>query len=296
MDFKIVSGKLQEPMRIVFYGKDGVGKTEFASQAPGAIFLCAEQGTGHLDVKRFPNPSTFTEVEEMVKWLAQADRGYETLVIDSLDWLEPMLDKRCEVELKKELSQIGWQNGYKYANAKMKDFISLLGTIKKMNIIALAHSKVKTFQDPGTGSGYDRYQLALRDETANMWRQWADAVIFADYQVFKRDIEDRFAVGEGKRVMYTEERPSHQAKNRYSLPYCLPLEKGKGWSTLVDAIKSGGSDPKILVKECMDLMSVLTDEKKRADSIKYVETIAENPSLLTAFKSKLVAIKNGGVA
>lgn len=296
MDFKITSGKLNEPMRLVLYGKDGVGKTELASQFPDPIFICAEQGTGHLDVNRFPEPKNFTEVEEMIKYLQ--DKGkYKTLVIDTLDWMEALLHKRCETELGKELSKIGYNKGYEYALEKTRDFVNLLKTVSKtMNVVCLAHSRIRTFQDPGTGSGYDRYQLALRDDTANVWRQWADAVLFLDYQVFKRDSEDRFAQGEGKRIMYTEERPSHQAKNRYSLPFSLDMPKNKGYGILISAIKAGGSDPSILVKEITDLLPVITDEKKRAASQAYVKEIAENPSLLAEFKSKLVAIKNGGVA
>ena len=40
------------------------------------------------------------------------------------------------------------------------------------------------------------------------------------------------ALGTGKRVMHTEERPAYLAKNRYELPETLPLD----WSEFVKAM------------------------------------------------------------
>lgn len=293
MEFKITSGKLKEPLRLLVYGRDGVGKTDFASQAPKPIFICAEQGTANFDVSRFPEPKTFSEVEDMVTWLSEADRGYETLVIDTIDWMELLHNKKCEVELGKELSKIGYNNGFKYANQKFMEFVASLSRLKKMNVIALAHSKSKTFNDPATGSGYDKYHLALREENANVFRQWADAVLFFDYQIFKKDDDDRFAFGEGKRVMYTEERPGFQAKCRFPVPACMPLDRGQGWKTFMDAVSAGEVSPEVLLKEIDGLMDAVKDETKRKQAEEYVKSVSKDPRLLKEFKLKLVALKNG---
>ena len=299
MDFssQITRGKLKEPIRAVIYGKDGVGKTGFASEAPKTIFICAEErGTSQYDVARFPVADHITKIRDMISWLAEKPRGHETLAIDTLDWIEPLIHKECEEELGKPIAKVGYNKGYELALTKTRDFINLLSGIKDMNILALAHSRIKTFQDPGAGSGYDRYQLALRDETANVWRQWASAVLFLDYEVMKADKEDRFAVGSGKRVMYTEERPSQQAKNRYNLPYMLPLKKGESWKTFIQAVNNGGVAPDVLFKEVKDLLKYVQDDKKRKETEDYVVLIKDNPQALVEIKSKLLALANGGVA
>lgn len=297
MDYSslIKSGITKEPLRLVVYGKDGVGKTDLASQAPGVIFVPIENGCGRYNVSKFPEPKTMQEVRDMVDWLSKNMSKHQTIVLDSIDWLERLIHKEVEVEQGKEISKIGFNKGYESALMKTRDFIDSLSKLKEINVVVLAHSKVKTFQDPGMASGYDRYQLALRDDTANVWRQWASAVIFCDYEVFKQDAEDRFALGEGKRVMYTEERPSHQAKNRFDLPYKLPLDKGKGWKTLIDAIDAGGASPDILMKEITELLPVLTDAKKRQATEEYIKAQSNNRVALQDIKNKLVAIKNGGI-
>lgn len=299
MDFtgKITSGKLKEPFRLVCYGKDGVGKTDFASQSEDPIFICAEQGTGNFDVKRFPAPEFFKDILDMVDWMVEQEKkgGPKTLVIDTIDWMERMIDKQCEAELGKELSKVGFQGGFKLSHAKHADFIASLARLKKTNVIALAHAKVKTFQDPGTGTGYDKYNLSLRDDIANVWRQWADAVLYFDYETFKKSEDDRFAFGEGKRVMYTEERPGFHAKCRYPVPFQMRLDRGKGWKTFTDAVAAGEVKPEVLLKEIDELMVVVTDETKKKASVDYVKSISNDPRLLSEFKSKLVAIKNGVV-
>ena len=295
MDYSksIKSGKLQEPIRAVIYGKDGTGKTDLASQAPDVIFICAEQGTAQYDVNRFPEPKTMQEVRDMISWLNTGDHKHKTLAIDSIDWLEPLIHKEVELEQGKEISKIGFNKGYESALSKTRDFINSLP--KNMNVLAISHSRIKTFNDPGMGSGYDRYQLSQRDDTANVWRQWASEVLFLDYEVYKTDSEDRFAVGEGKRVMYTEERPSHQAKNRHNLPFRLSLDKGKGWKTLTDAMAAGGASPEVLLKEIAELLPVVPDAAKRKATEEYVKAQSNNLVALTELKNKLVAIKNGGI-
>lgn len=295
MDYssKIVSGKLKEHLRLVLYGKDGTGKTDFASQAPDSVWICAEDGTAGYDVARLPQPKTMSDVRDMIAWLNSGNHKHKTLVIDSIDWLEPLIHKEVEAEQGKEISKIGFNKGYESALVKTRDFINSLP--KNMNILALSHSRIKTFNDPGMGSGYDRYQLSQRDDTANVWRQWASEVLFLDYEVFKSDSEDRFAIGEGKRVAYTEERPSHQAKNRHNLPFRLSIEKGKGFKTLMDAMDAGGASPEVVYKEILELLPVLTDAKKRADTEAYIKAQSNNLVALTDIKQKLVAIKNGGI-
>ena len=48
----IKSGRLQKPVKAVFYGLEGTGKTTLAAQTPDPLILDTEGGTTYLDVKR----------------------------------------------------------------------------------------------------------------------------------------------------------------------------------------------------------------------------------------------------
>ena len=77
-----------------------------------------------------------------------------------------------------------------------------------------------------------------REGASALAQEWADVVGFLNNKTYvektKRGIKDviRRGVGLGERVLYTEERPSHYAKNRYSLPAELDMPKGGCYAAL----------------------------------------------------------------
>ena len=90
---KVDVGKKQMNHLILLYGVAGVGKTTFASKAPSPLFLPTEDGTSHLDVARLERPKEWSDVLGMVTELIKGKHDYKTLVIDTLDGLEPILFK-----------------------------------------------------------------------------------------------------------------------------------------------------------------------------------------------------------
>src|SRR3990167_8891677 len=84
-------GIRQAPDRILLYGTEGIGKSTFGAHAPDPIFLAAEDGVRHLDVASFPEPKTWAEVMEAVGTLLTETHTYKTLVVDTLDWIEPLI-------------------------------------------------------------------------------------------------------------------------------------------------------------------------------------------------------------
>ena len=88
---QVTKGKIVRPLCIMVYGSDGVGKTTLGSQAPSPVFLGPELGTANLDVSRFPTPKHWRDIEAAITALTDEPHDFKTLVIDSLDWIEPML-------------------------------------------------------------------------------------------------------------------------------------------------------------------------------------------------------------
>ena len=81
--------KLKAP-KLILYGGAGIGKSTFGSMLKAPIFLLTEDGLGKIQVDHFPLAGTFDEVIANITSLIEEDHSYKILVIDSLDWLEPL--------------------------------------------------------------------------------------------------------------------------------------------------------------------------------------------------------------
>lgn len=95
---------------------------------------------------------------------------------------------------------------------------------------------------------YDRWELKLissqKCSIANMLKEWADMVLFANYETIVVKSEDKKAKAQGgRRVMYTTHHPCWDAKNRFDLPEKLPFEYEKvAYCFLNDAPASAPSE------------------------------------------------------
>jgi hypothetical protein len=218
------------PLRILMVGPEGIGKTTFAADAPSPIFLGAEDGFGLLSPDTFPEPKTWAEVMAALRTLESTDHAFKTLVIDTLDWLEPLCWRAvCTEGGKLSIKDFGFGDGFTAAVEKWRVFISALEQIRRvkgMHVILLAHTAIKKFNNP-EGEDYDQYRLALNDKAAGLFRQWVDAILFAQFRVIveKGDKTKKSkAIGTPERVVHTVKRAAFDSKNRYELPDTLPLE------------------------------------------------------------------------
>jgi hypothetical protein len=252
----VASGKRILPPKVVIYGVGGIGKTSFGAAAPDPVFIFTEDGQGALDVARFepggqPTFRRWSDILDAVGELYTADHAYKTLVVDSIDFAEPMLwrhtaDKHGASDIE-DKAVLGYGKGYVYAAEELRHLLEGLDALRRdrgMAIILIAHSEIKRFESPDAES-YDRYQIALQKRSAALVHDWADCLLFANWKAHivkdeeKGQKQDRRrAVGRGERVIYTEERPAYWAKNRYSLPHELPLS----WPAFIDAMKGADTD------------------------------------------------------
>ena len=256
---QVTKGKVVRPLCILVFGGDGIGKTTLGSQAPSPVFLGPEIGTANLDVSRFPTPKHWKDIEAAIVALTNEEHDFKTLVIDSLDWIEPMLFKAiCEDYNCKsiELAAGGYGKGYVEATSRwglLKDKLETLRNQRGMNIILIAHSEVVSFLDPSTQLSYQRYELKLHKRSSALWREYVDAVLFCNLKIFARKEGNNVqALSDGARVMYTERRPGWDAKNRFG----LPLELDLSWTSLVDAIAR--AEPESLETVKAKIESMLT--------------------------------------
>ncbi len=243
----VTRGKIKRAKFIIVYGVDGVGKTSLAADAPNPVFLGAEKGTDQLDVNRFPQPKKWVDVTKAVQELLTQPHDFKTLVVDTLDWLEPLVwQDVCERSGVKsiELANGGYGKGYTEALTTWNNFRLLLERLRderKMNIVLLGHTEIENFTDPtNEQNAYQRYVLKLHKKAAALWREAADAVFFAHYVVLKKEdkIDKKMRYfDEDRRVLYTERRAGWDAKNRYGLRPQIDLK----WSAIEEGIERGAT-------------------------------------------------------
>lgn len=235
-----------KPQKILLYGVQGLGKTTFGSTFEKPILLRTEDGASALDIPTFPQViSDFAQMEEAIKAL-HGKHGYKTLVLDSLDWMEPIIwNKTCLDHGKNSIEEFGFGKGYVEADANWRHFMGGFDSLRLnmgMNIVMIAHAEIKTFNSPET-EPYDRYQIKLHKRAFGLWQEWADMVLFTNYKTNIEKTEGGFnkevkrGTGNGERIIYTEERPAFLAKNRWGLPAEIYIGQDKTWSAFHQALK-----------------------------------------------------------
>lgn len=226
------------PPRVLLYGVQGIGKSTLASFCPKPVFIPVEDGIAGVDA--FPQPTTYAEVLAAVEELIAGEHDYETLVLDGLDTMEPLLHKAvCEPKEKASIEDFGYGKGYEYACEEFRNLLAGFDALRArrgMSVVLIAHSTVVRVDPPDLES-FDRYQTRLHKKADAVVRDWCDAVLFLNYEVssvkFSKDDERRKGVGQGKRHLFCTERPSLSAKNRFGLPDKIEVDaKTKGHDTM----------------------------------------------------------------
>lgn len=254
----IQSGARMKAPRVLLYGVNGIGKTTFPAGdsalglrgAPNPIFLFTEEGSGVLDTRRFEaRPGdmllrSYAEVIEALDLLIANEHPYETVVIDTIDELEPLIHQAtCWRHNKRNIEAFKWGAGYRFAVDEARLMTTRLDRLRDEKSIAtvlIGHEKTTKFEPPDAES-YDKYSLRVHYRLAGLLQDWADAILFAKYKTFLVKSDEGFnrtrtrardAVGESDRSLWCTEQPWLIAKNRFG----LPQEIGFSWQAFEEEI------------------------------------------------------------
>jgi hypothetical protein len=185
-----------------------------------------------------------------INTLLTTEHPYQTLVVDSLDWLEPLVwEHTAFMGGKDNIEDFGYGKGYKLADEHWRTILDGLTALqeKGMVVICIAHTIIKRFDAPDTDA-YDRYQIKLHDRAAALVNEWADVIGFAHLEtvtVTKGEGTARTTKGQssGQRVLSVEERPAYQAKNRYGMPPEIAFPKVGAWELFAAAVAGAYTTP-----------------------------------------------------
>jgi single-stranded DNA-binding protein len=188
-----------------------------------------------MDVRRLPQPTSYQMLMDEIAYVKNNPQLCKTFVLDTADWAEKLCRENvCSRYQKGGMEDFGYGKGYTYV---YEDFGKLLNALDELtgrgvHVIVTAHAIMRKFEQPDEMGAYDRWELKLnnspRCSIANMLKEWADMVLFANYEtiVVKNEAKKNKAQG-GRRVMYTAHHPCWDAKNRFGLPEKLPFDFGQ---------------------------------------------------------------------
>lgn len=229
----ITSGKRRIAPRIMIFGPHGCGKTTWAACAPKPIFIQTEDGLGLLETPAFPLATASSQIHEAISALYYEAHDFQTVVLDSADWLDNMIGSEIranhgekELAYGKDMVLIAeqWRQVLEGFNALRS---------KNMTVIFTAHCEIKRY-DPPDSDSWERFQPKLTGRASALIQEWADCVLFANWKTFvkqeavanktaKNPVTKSKPMANAERLLYTGEKPAHLAKNRFNLPAELPL-------------------------------------------------------------------------
>jgi len=229
---KLIEGKKPGPRRMLVYGQPGVGKSTFASHAPNCLFLPIEDGLNDIDCVRTEQIKSWDAFLDVMRELWKDQQGFKWVAVDSVDWLEKLIFADIvKTQGVKSVGDVAYGRGYEYALGYWQRITNAFDLLRDKGVgcIFIGHAETKRHEDPETES-FDRFVPRLHKKSANHLVEWCDEVLFARFETRVRTVSGDFgqkqtkAVGESRRVLRCDDKPTATAKNRLGLPAELPLE------------------------------------------------------------------------
>lgn len=213
---QIVKGKTLTAPKLMLYGLSGVGKSSLAAKLKNPLFLDFEGGLNYLGVDRTPQylglDAFCKDLVELYRKAEAGKREYDTIVIDSVDWLvRKVVEKAAGID-KHNLTETlnrsngGYGNGKQVLENQIRTMLlPLLVSLNKQGygICLVAHAERKDLMD---ADGVDTERIAPKIDvnTMNTFVEWCDNVFYL------KNID-------GERYLVLEGDSNVLAKNRLEL-------------------------------------------------------------------------------
>lgn len=231
------------PPIALLYGVGKVGKTSLATEFPDPIYLATdgERTPEGVDVPT-GDIETFDDLLTIFEELLTEPHDRKTVIIDSLDGLEPLIwAATCRRLGVASIEEPGFGKGYVEADTEWLEYFAALSALKAagMAVVQIAHPDIIRFDSP-TSDPYSRYTIKLHKRASAFAREKSDIVAFMNYRISLKEKEvarqTKVAHAEGgqERQIHLEERGGFIAGNRYSMPAAVTYKKGQGYAALAE--------------------------------------------------------------
>lgn len=230
----ISKGASKGAVKAVIYGVEGVGKTTFAGHFPKPLFLDLDRGSERMEVDRINTIETWEALATtLAEIYATPSLPYSTIVIDTADMAAKLCtDFVCKVNgNKKSIEEFGYGKGYVILAHEFSTLLVQATTLVDAgyNVVFLAHAMQRTVTKPDDTGSYDHWEMKLPGKGNNsiggLLKEWADLLLFADYNVIIRKGDDgKGKAAGGQRRMRANHTAFADAKNRFSLPDLMDFD------------------------------------------------------------------------
>lgn len=236
--------------RLAFYGDNGIGKSTLAAHAPDPVWFDIEDGSGRLEVVRYPFrdgpgghvPHGYGDILAAIEDLTNNPHDRKTLVLDTADSLEALMWRfMCLRDKKDSIEAYGYGKGYVAAVDEWRRlFVALdrLRIARGMSIVMLAHSQIRVFKNP-LGEDFDRYQLRVNEKASGLIKEWCDVVGFCSFEEGAKvsgGADRAKGWDTGKRLVHFNRTAAYDAKTRLALPAEIELDPTDPWAPIAKAM------------------------------------------------------------
>lgn len=252
---KISRGVKAKPRNVLLYGEHGTGKTTLAASFPSALIVDVEGGSDDIDVARTERVKSFDDFIVVMSDLASVQHEFKTVVIDSTDWLEKLVQRHVAQKAGKEsIEDFGYGKGYTVSAEEFeKSVVNCLRALNARGIatVQICHAKAVK-HNPPDGTSYDRWEPDLHDKVWGPLVEFSDEVLFLKKKTFtkKEDLgfnkERNIVIGTEDRILVCCDTGAVVAKNRLQMPNEIPATFNNYASYVMAArAKSSTSDTNI---------------------------------------------------
>jgi hypothetical protein len=206
------------------YGENGVGKSSFAAQWPTPLFLNLENGIGDIDCD---STDVIRSVSEFYGILLELHTTpYQTVVVDTIDWLEKLIFAEVAKQAgKATIEDIGFGRGYQAVEQQWQSILMGFAYVweRGKHVVFTCHESIERFTNP-EGDSFNFWRPSLHQKGSGCITEWCDEVFFLRFRVAtitKKEgfgVERAVGVGGKDRVLKTTKTAGYEAKNRLGLP------------------------------------------------------------------------------
>jgi hypothetical protein len=224
---KITPTKCDGAPIVLIYGAEGRGKTTLATKFPNSVGLLLERGLPRgVTIDAVDGIDSFGAIIDALRELYRDPRGYQTLIIDTVDSLEPLLlEHVCIAHHWKNIEAPPYGKGWVIADAEWLRFITAIRALRDkhgMTIVMVAHCLIERFDDPRAPS-YTAYLPKLHRRARHLILDACDVVGFLAEELHIATSDTGFrertrATSSNQRFLFVEGTPAFVAKNRYAIP------------------------------------------------------------------------------